>query len=609
MPSKEPGVLSPPPPLPELGQELESAYERLVSFLEVSSGFKLAIATFSAPSIRERVITRVRQDARRLDVAVYYVDIEPNFAGDFVRAVKEKLPAAGNGEHLAVFVTGIDSVIYKYGQAAGSFAPRSGPTPFVAQLNFDRERIAASFSFPLVLCLEPETYKVLLRDAVDLNQWVSGHFDFEAAPAEAVPLPLIRVSSQHGEAARSGGPVDVQRLLQEIEQTPPTGDVTALQKRLTLLLLLGNRYVQGGDFRHGRAHFSEALQISRKLGARSFELAALAGLGLSCHRLGDASSAIVYYGEALQISREIGDRRAEGRVLGNVGLVYLDKADTHRAIEHLEQALRLAREVEDARAEAAGLDGLGIAYARLGEVRRSLQQYQQALDVARRINDRSEVANLLGNIGTAYRNLGQLRPAIEHHEEQLAISRDAGARRGEGHALGSLGIDFAVLGEARKAIEYFEASLTIHREIGDRWGEAQDLGNLGLAHAALGQTQLAMECYQDQLAITREIGDRLGEGQALGNLGSAYHSLGEYTRAIEYYDQDLDVVRAIGDRRGEGTALFNKSLTLERLGQRKNAIENAEAALRIYEQIEAPYAAEVRKKIEEWRESVDRAIG
>jgi hypothetical protein len=41
---------------------------------------------------------------------------------------------------------------------------------------------------------------------------------------------------------------------------------------------------------------------------------------------------------------------------------------------------------------------------------------------------------------------------------------------------------------------------------------------------------------------------------------------------------------------------------MDELGERQQAIEPAEAALKVYEQIEAPAAAKVRKQlIEEWK--------
>lgn len=77
--------------------------------------------------------------------------------------------------------------------------------------------------------------------------------------------------------------------------------------------------------------------------------------------------------------------------------------------------------------------------------------------------------------------------------------------------------------------------------------------------------------------------------------------MGEPQRAIEFYEQALTIQRKIGDRHWEGTALWGMSLETEKLGQRDQAITQAESALKIYEQIEEPGAAKVRRQLDEWR--------
>ncbi len=59
--------------------------------------------------------------------------------------------------------------------------------------------------------------------------------------------------------------------------------------------------------------------------------------------------------------------------------------------------------------------------------------------------------------------------------------------------------------------------------------------------------------------------------------------------------------RAIGDRRGEGNGLWHSALAFDQLGDREQAIARAEAALRIYEAIEDPNAANVRTQLTKWR--------
>ncbi len=304
---------------------------------------------------------------------------------------------------------------------------------------------------------------------------------------------------------------------------------------------------------------------------------------------------------ALSASRVIKNREAEGAHLGNLGLAYADLGDARKAIEYYEQQLKIVREIGDRRGEGNALGNLGSAQHALGDVRKALEYYEQQLKMAREIGDRRGEGAALGNLGSAQHALGDVRKAIEYHKQALVINREIGDRRGEGNALGNLGNTYATLGDARKAIEYYEKRMVIAREIGDRRGEGNALGNLGSAHYALGDARKAIEYHEQQLKIVREIGDRHVEGNALGNLGTAYAALGDARKAIEYYEKRIVIAREIGDRRGEGNALFNMSLALNDLDEREKAIAHAEAALKIYEQIESPYAERVRQQLAEWR--------
>ena len=72
-------------------------------------------------------------------------------------------------------------------------------------------------------------------------------------------------------------------------------------------------------------------------------------------------------------------------------------------------------------------------------------------------------------------------------------------------------------------------------------------------------------------------------------------------KAIEFYEQYLTIAREIGDRLGEGNALWNSALAHDSLGNRAEAIPRAGTALKIYEAIEDPNAAQVRAQLAEWR--------
>lgn len=102
--------------------------------------------------------------------------------------------------------------------------------------------------------------------------------------------------------------------------------------------------------------------------------------------------------------------------------------------------------------------------------------------------------------------------------------------------------------------------------------------------------------------LDRTIGDRRGEAIDLGNLGNVNLALGKFHEAIAFYQQRLALAREFGEAHGEAGALFNLSVAFAKLNDLAQAIPHAEAALKIYEQIEASNAVKVRELLQKWRQ-------
>ena len=452
---------------PEGAESSERDYRRLLAFLKLASGFNLAIARCNVPSKRQKLIQRATEDASSNGIRVLKIDIAKTFNGDLISAVKSQCPAMEDKTRWALMITGIDDLIYK-SKNAEKTAEMSRP-PFVAQLNYDRERIAGELPFPFVLWLETEAWSLLLREAPDLSRWVSARFDFGVRKSDEPFIERLVDKRDYvlGRPPEETGLelADVKGLLDELKLQKSANDPQIRSRKLGLLLALADRYVW-------TSRPAEALSPLH---------------------------------EAMELAMELHDHRAEANALGNLGNAYADLGETRNAIEFYEKALAIDREIGDRRGEGNDLGNLGIAYADLGETRKAIEFYEQALAIELEIGDRRGEGNGFGNLGNAYAALGETRKAIEFYEQHLVIAREIGDRRGEGNALGNLGSAYADLGETRKAIEFYEQHLVIARKIGDRHGEASSLFNASLAFHELGDTQKAIAWARDALRIYTEI--------------------------------------------------------------------------------------------------------
>ena len=275
-------------PNPALDEATEKSYQKLLAFLDLASGSTFAIARCNLPSLRKRNhsagFRRCRRERRDGERGRHFFELLRRLR----RGGKGTVGRLPNGSRMAVMLSGIDGLIYQ--SASQENLQGEGRTPFVARLNFDRERIARDLPFPIVLWLESESLTLLLKQAPDFTQWISGHFHFGGPAAEAKALDQLMEShkslpSQPATETREQVE-EFSGLLQELNETRGRGDAVTLRKRLAVLNALGERSFRLSDFRMAQKYCTEALEIARKLNDRHAEASALGNLGLASAALG-----------------------------------------------------------------------------------------------------------------------------------------------------------------------------------------------------------------------------------------------------------------------------------------------------------------------------------
>jgi tetratricopeptide (TPR) repeat protein len=233
-------------------------------------------------------------------------------------------------------------------------------------------------------------------------------------------------------------------------------------------------------------------------------------------------------------------------------------------------------------------------------VLRVIEFHHQNLAIAREMGDRRDEMSALADLGSLYQSLGEPLRANCFFDDSLAIARDIGDRRGERVALTGVGRVYNSTKAYDTGIEFHEQGLSIARETEDPQGEADSLFGLGFGYEGLRDYARAIEFYEKSLATARQIGDRQREADALGSIGIASHATGDYHRAIDCHQQYLSIARDLGNCEGEGTALWNLSLALDKIGERAQAVQQAEAALKIREEMTDPRAVDVRHQLNQW---------
>jgi tetratricopeptide (TPR) repeat protein len=266
---------------------------------------------------------------------------------------------------------------------------------------------------------------------------------------------------------------------------------------------LGLAYRETGDLQKAIGCFEDSLKISRDIGDRAMQGAALANLGIACNELGDLPRALECHQHALPLVQEIGDRRWEGSEVGNLGDVYLSQGKVAEAIEHYEQALAIHRAIPYRQGEALWLTNLGTAYQLSGELDRAVDCCTQARTLAMAEGHLHTRAMACLGLGAIAHCRGHLASARQFYMEAL----DQEVRRTSYTSAIKLGILCLQEGKQEEARENLDWAADLCQDMLLRTPRLYDARyQLALAQLALGQGEEALDTYR------RARADCSGEG-------------------------------------------------------------------------------------------------
>ncbi|WP_225847189.1 BTAD domain-containing putative transcriptional regulator [Streptomyces sp. HPF1205] len=228
-----------------------------------------------------------------------------------------------------------------------------------------------------------------------------------------------------------------------------------------------------------------------------------------------------------------------------------------------------------------------------------ISTHQLALPSARSVGDKLAEARLLVGLGVAEHFLRRYEAAVGHYRSALALMRETGFRAGEAGVLTNLGNTFRRMGRLAECIDCQEQALEIARTVGDRSGEAIVLANLGELYGDAGLPERSVAAQEQALAMFRAWGERRLEGSVLDGLARVHLAMGDLDRALAHAGDALACRRGCGDRSGEAETLDCLGRVHLSAGRRDAAAECWRQALAIAEDLAAPTAAEIRRRLAE----------
>ncbi len=328
------------------------------------------------------------------------------------------------------------------------------------------------------------------------------------------------------------------------------------------LLNLGLDYQGQKDFPQAINYFNRTLELARLLTNRVDEGVALRHLGMVHAAMGNVAMAIEFYQQELDLARARGDKTDEGRVLASMGEVFKKSGDFSKATWFFQLRLKLAQGIDDTLMEGQSLKSLAdTLFETESEMAPVLDMYERAIDIFKTLKN--------------------------SHEEGLAL-------RGKGFVHLKMKL-------YPSAVEFLQKAQGILNRARDYRNEAVALNGLAMIHAAENRLPQAIEMYLKVAVIFQKFMDRRNHATTLENLGKAYKDSVEMELAIKTYERALELAKEISDRPMWGRVLWELCQLYELTGDRLKAIRHADAALKILE-VQNPVVAEVKKKLEFWKE-------
>jgi putative nucleotidyltransferase with HDIG domain len=215
----------------------------------------------------------------------------------------------------------------------------------------------------------------------------------------------------------------------------------------------------------------------------------------------------------------------------------------------------------------------------------AIKCYEAAVAAADRTGERAVLAEALRRLAVVRHHRNESAEARELCRRSYDVARDIGNDLLAAEALNTLGgldVKTGAIEDARtnflEALEQGSQSRELRARV------EQNLGILANIQGDLGE---AVAHYARSLEAYRASNDEHGCAIAYANLGIASTDLRQYDRADDYFRQSYEIAERAGDAHLQGMCLVNHAEVHFLRGRHEEARRNAEAALAIFDQLDA----------------------
>jgi putative nucleotidyltransferase with HDIG domain len=215
----------------------------------------------------------------------------------------------------------------------------------------------------------------------------------------------------------------------------------------------------------------------------------------------------------------------------------------------------------------------------------AIQHYEVAIATAERTGERAVLAEALRRLAVLRHHRNESVEARELCNRSYMVACEEGNDFLAAEAVNTLGCLDLKTGKLEDAREHFLQAL-------ERGGQARELQarveqNLGILANIRGRIVEAVTHYERSVEAYRATNDEHGCATAYVNLGIAHTDLRQYDWADSYFSKSFEIAERAGDAHLQGLCLVNHAEAHFVRGRYEEARRNAEAALAIFDQLDA----------------------
>ena len=293
-----------------------------------------------------------------------------------------------------------------------------------------------------------------------------------------------------------------------------------------------------------------AVVVAQHLGDVEAEARAELAVGGVSSRLGDLEGAKTHLTRSLALSRSVGSRTGEAAALNNIALVASMRGEYLECIRLLREALELLRAEGDQGRTAVALSNIGENLRELGRYDEAVDHLQEAIELARTHGFHKTLGFSLCCLTELYESIDEFGTALTCGLEAAEVARSSGNRVTEGEAYEAVGTIHRRRGEVGQALSHYEAALSIGRSTGECQLTAAALEGLARTHAP-DDPQAALDYFDEAVEVATRHELRTREARVRLGLADVHERLGDPAAAQPHLERTAQLFDDLADPRAD----------------------------------------------------------